>query len=235
VRIISPYKDYYDYVGHQFGPDASKVVYKRDVFENNSVPTEEGYVRIEHNLPDDIGRVIREQAYVREYAALVICGKPTLIERQGPSQAKPYQYYQNKNIEAEEFDWRTSSQSFHFDRSVPYWARKLKLWISEEPRMELIYAAYRKLAIALEVPVFILQPASSSRLATIVQRVPRLADIPGIPAKYPPQQIYQDISYFTENSIHQNPDMMPTPKITNEELIASKGFDTKRSFRPKMK
>jgi hypothetical protein len=29
--------------------------------------------------------------------------------------------------------------------------------------------------------------------------------------------------------------MMPIPKITNEELIASKGFDTKRSFRPKMK
>lgn len=60
--------------------------------------------------------------------------------------------------------------------------------------------------------------------------IPILKDI-GIDKLIPPEQLYQDISYFMGNIIKESPDMMPATKMTDKEKIQQHGFDLKQSFR----
>ena len=46
-----------------------------------------------------------------------------------------------------------------------------------------------------------------------------------------PEQMYQKIEWFLNNYVRETPDVKPPVIISNEDLIVSKGFDKKISFR----
>jgi kynurenine formamidase len=56
-----------------------------------------------------------------------------------------------------------------------------------------------------------------------------LADL-GLPRIYDAQQLYQDLSYFLGNQMHENPDTKPPVNISDKDRIAQHGFD-QQSFR----
>lgn len=65
---------------------------------------------------------------------------------------------------------------------------------------------------------------------SVNEQIPRLGEL-GFAAIFPAERLYQELDYYLSNTIKDNPDIVPPVIIANEDLIVSKGFDLKHSFR----
>jgi hypothetical protein len=230
VKIISPFKDYYDFVAGEGDP---KIIYRRGLIAQTDVNI---YV------PGSLWRTTRGNRYVRSFRVLVLCGEVVVIEAQSIGDVAEKGEYYDDAIEAETFGWRVAKP---FKRKPRFYHPRRQRWFvdinNREGDVEDPYLddecrrAYLRLALeTVKEPVFALTYAGFRR-SIIEPRIPRLTDITGFAAKFPPEQIYQDIAYFVGNRVKKVPDEMPEPVISNEGKIEAAGFDLQRSFRPKMK
>lgn len=69
---------------------------------------------------------------------------------------------------------------------------------------------------------------------TVLSEVPRLCEIHNFAKFYPPDQIYQDLSYVIGNLMHNPPDDNPPVQVDEKIRLQKKGFDLKISFRGKV-
>jgi len=225
MKIISPFKDYYDHIAHIYGGGDPKIVYVRSSTGGEEV------VLSEDGIPDTTYRELGVSWYARHYGVIVIAGFPVLLVRQCRRNWPPANHrYINSNIEPIEYGWRVAPIREPDPHSRYQWWLHYKEPFNNERRNE----SYRRLAIKLKEPVFIVEPVRYDVLK-VDPLIPKLGEIGGLVSMFPAAQTYQNIAYFLGNTIHANPDGMPPPIISNDEKAVSQGFDPKKSFRPKMK
>jgi hypothetical protein len=210
MRIKSKFKDYYDFIAHQYGGGDPKVVYSRD----RIAPLSESGTDIGVNLGR--GRV-RPLPYPYSsftkytFRWVAIAGKYYLI-------------YSNQDSENFKVVTQGSEVYNLLKKERPYLTRRSenKEFIAS-PSSELI-----KLSRELKQPVFTLDLHLNGYRA--MSTIPNLGEL-GFASLISPEQMYQDIAYFIGNTINESPDLAPPNHMTDKEKIAQHGFDLKQSFR----
>lgn len=215
MRIISKWKDYYDYLAYIFGPD-NHIIYERkelcaDGFELDPLRR----IRIEQKelprtpYPNDS----RLNFYKFKYCS--ICAKAYLLIA---------------DIDSEEYEVYDPSKVSSIVNAMltrkSYWNPHSYVSAIAGKEIPALLSLHRK----LKVPVFTFSSGWSGSVALIDTKIPHLGML-GVPKVYPADQIYQDISYFLSNTINESPDVSPVPVLSDKEKILTHGFDTKQSFR----
>ena len=216
MRIISKFKDYYDFIADINGGGDPKIVYVRNRAERQYCADKFDSYRL---------RVIRDINLKDGYSAkgLSIAGVFYVVIRSytvdlptGHYEYTPWRIYQKG--ESRLLDILTSGR---------------RLWSTDS---EVKYAhgmpGADLLAISkfLKTPVFTFHPNGQ-----VEKDVPILKDL-GLPSVIPPDQMYQNLSYFVGNLMQNSPDLTPTPNPgqTDKERALSHGFDAKISFRHRL-
>lgn len=230
MKIESPYTEYYDHIARQYGGGDPKTTYQRDRV-TRLIDQDEALLKQRTDYSPL--HPVRDHHYVRDYAILVFCGRPYSIESQRYCTLDDRNaYWTGKPLVDGLFGWRLTVEPVELE--FRYFGR------GEWGKLQSPQAEHEYLAIArrLKCPVFWVDSAEGPdrwKYIQVRERVPKLSEIQGFPARFPAEQVYQDIAYFLGNTIHENPDGMPVPKLSNDEKIVSQGFDPRRSFRPKMR
>lgn len=215
MKIISKFKDYYDWIANIYGTDKS-IVYNR----NTPIVVN----KVAHKgipfLPRSSNYYTDKSDY--HFKFLVICGKLYVVAKRNefnPIYGVDYFHY----IKAK---WELVTE----EHPASYVLSKNRF--GQQNYFNVISSIDSNNIIALSVkvgaPVFTFIERNDEIL--VDQEVPNLAEI-GVASRYSPEQIYQDISYFICNILKESPDLAPPSKITDNEKIVSHGFDLKQSFR----
>lgn len=214
MLIKSNYKDYYDYVAHVYGGGDPVVKYIREKFPVPEDKISKGYIptSFEVEVTSEITQLpgryyYRDDPY--SYKWLIIAGKYYLLRSKQVAYelAEPYQLYHSDD------------------------PKLMALYIGADGGKPLI-----ELSRQLKAPVFMISDTRSyygrqqSFHAQIEYNIPVLKDY-GIPSIIPAEQMYQDISYFIGNVMHESPDTAPPVTISDKDRIVQHGFDLKKSFR----
>lgn len=227
MKIKSSFKDYYDHIAHIYGGGDPKIVYVRHRLK----PLKDlGYSKFDEGLyvDFDINRSLREINSRYEYNPdyffkyLVIAGKWYLVVRLAGEDK--YTVLDEKRHPAlvAQLTRRRGDEKHPLSHYLG----------CEDPQLI-------ELSRLVKAPVFMVEGYCYDYQHTKVQlkiegAVPILSDL-GIPAIYPPEQIYQDIAYFLGNKMHTSPDLEPPAKVDDTTRLVQHGFDKKTSFRPKIK
>lgn len=234
MKIISPFKDYYDYVGFIGGREDSRVVYKRPAFlpqsEKERKFSEQGTLQ---NLPSLWGvwsRLNREDDLYFCWCA--IAGKQYLLARrvtynkhtglaQGPS---AWQFLHKNNSDYQLLlERKDRLDLFEEDSSCA-----LKNWMGVSSDV------VTKISRKLKAPVFLFKQertwGENAKTVEVYPQVPNLGAL-GLGKVLPAKQVYQEIEYFMSNLIYENPDTQPPAEVSDKDKIKQHGFDLKTSFR----
>lgn len=216
MYIISPVKDYYDYLSHIYGPDKS-ITYSRRPFDKTKFELSGmGHITItQKNLPSVPCKYYSRSEFDKyDFKLVSICAKPYLIIK----------YVTDSKFELYEKS-KFSDTLFNSLNRRSYFTKESYLsQLGKESK------ALLEVSRKLDAPVFCLDVNYRNDTAYIDVNIPILGDL-GIASIYPPDQIYQDISYFLCNTIRPSPDTLVNDNLTSKEKIISHGFDLKQSFR----
>lgn len=222
--IKSQFKDYYDYIAHQYGGGDPNVVYVR----NRIVPLKEGYegyckVEMGDNFPlyslHDLVKF--EERETKDVAYLVVAGKAYLFIKTGNT------YDHNVNtFKIQPINFFEESYKMHTQR---WFSRKGKGELGKE------YPFFVELSRKIQVPVFVILSVDNKWNTdkievTISGQCPILKDV-GMPALIPAPQMYQELAYFVGNTMKEHPDTEPPVEVSNTSKILNAGFDLRVSFR----
>ena len=235
MRIKSKFVDYYDHVAHIYGGGDPKCVYVRMPFEggkSNSVFGGLSYHVKSTNRDAFNGRFdLRWNQYVDginkhlSYKILVIAGKAYLLAAKSDIYfaKEPYRLYTPENF-PDTFIGNQSKFIFYGMRPQP------TNYIGNDNPI------YTEISKVVGVPVFMIERIFYDKdgYDIIIDRnIPILRDY-GIPSLVSAEQMYQDLSYFVGNKIHDSPDLIVHDNMSDKEKILQHGFDVKQSFRHRM-
>lgn len=217
--IKSPFKDYYDFVAHQFGGGDPKVVYVRDrlkpLREMGSLRIADP-ILIPHNGVETEDQLPYSHKIGVYYEWLVVCGKRYLLKREsGPGKDDKARICKDLLVR-KKVKYRWQEREYEHKPYSVGGESKFFLELSREIKQPVFkilgdyYLNRRQVAIDSEIPI--------------------LADT-GIQSLVDPYQMYQDIAYFIGNTLNENPDIAPPVAIGEKDRIVAHGFDLKRSFR----
>lgn len=225
MKIISSFKDYYDYVAGMYGGGDPKITYHRKRMSEIEPSTsfapplilDSIKAQCPHFPQDSFFRNIAEHI-TYEYRWLCVCGKIYLVVWRvitGPFLIGQKPTILNQKDHLAVYERITQKPRYSWNRTRSTW------WALDEP-------------IGLEISKKIREPVftfrESGRSIVVDSEIPRLSEI-GFPAFESPEQLYQNISYFMANTINDSPDMMPRTHMSDKERIVQHGFDLKQSFR----
>ena len=238
MKIKSPYKDYYDYIAHQYGGGDPRMVYVRSKITALDGVTEDD---LEYK-PKQNGSYYYlhtpECGYVFKWC--VVCGIQYLIaapsesdyhDRYGSSLNLPEKITEytvikdgHPAIEALEKKEKEKKRRYFFFRNK----RVLDRHEKSHPDLD-------NLSRLLKSPVFTINIGAHNKLGIMIDdNIPNLKSL-GFDKLISSEQMYQNISMYVGNVIPENPDGDPPKSINNEERIITHGFDLKTSFRTRKK
>lgn len=249
MKIISPFRDYYDRIAHQYGGGDPKTVYVRPVYlPRTEVETPPGCPFV-----DDFHRAATIRKHwsdptVEEYHILCVAGRGWLMEYNpkaipvGRDEYNRPQYESTcRIVEPPEEAWgwrrtrvgkrermvRDGSRQVFSAGTAPFVQGLPHPWIVEVSRRASLYRGNFK-----PMPVFVIRRINEahSQCVQFVERTPVLSSL-GLPAFLSAEQCYQEIAYFVGNVLRESPDMKPPVEIGNRDKIVAAGFDLKQSFR----
>lgn len=217
MKILSSFKDYYDFVSTQYGVD-DRIVYNRNKIENTPIKVPLTYKPISTSGLDLFYRPTHDTDF--DYRWLVVTGKSYLvIQRQAfvpnfPRVWELYSEYKHKDLVD-----KLKSKLIYRPRTID------SLMGFEDP----FYVALHK---TLKMPVFMVTRAvfSRERFLLIDNAVPHLGNL-GFASLVEPTKVFQNISHYLTDIISQTPDTLPLVTVSDIDLIVGKGFDLKQSFR----
>lgn len=228
MRIISPFRDYYDRIANQYGGGDPKVTYVRPV---NGPYSAEIPSKIPSPIVPDFNLAVKEFiGDSREYNILSVAGRGWLMITDSRTKA-------SRIIDPpdEAFGFTVNAKG----KRVRNWGGKHRVFVTlsnfeigvENPWLVEISKSLSK---QRPVPVFSISGFDRrNEWLTLTERTPRLADV-GLPSILPPEHVYQEIAYFIGNVLTQTPDTRPPVDIDNKHKILAAGFDLKQSFRHRM-
>lgn len=231
MKIVSQFKDYYDYVAHVYGGGDHKVVYNRKRIGHYDQSGSMGFTRrlevafkdkLTLDLPYRVKSVNRWGGF-DGFHWLIVCGRPYPLINMSDS---PYSTY-SRDDKWEVFD--IAKHSGLVDKKEDFLAELYTFLDLSEigvERPELVL-----LSKAVGHPVFMIDAIYGHRgLVVINGECPVLSNV-GLATHYPAEQLYQDLSYFLVNKMQDSPDVAPTTLSTDKEKIVQHGFDLQQSFR----
>lgn len=222
MKLISGFKDYYDYVGHQYGTGDPKNTYVRGKISGQYVCAEidipspitrSNYWNGAEKEPDHYWLALNGKFYqvVKEYEKFHVLHKSTLSE----------EFYKKLTQSNRAFRWiHNRHKEVYDDEKFLKLFRALQL-----PVFAFTTHKYTGLGPTVEV-----KDSEGNTWLKVFTNTPVLSDL-GFPKFYDAFQMYQDISYFNGNMLSENPDGSPISVMTDKEKIVAAGFDTKVSFR----
>ena len=225
MRIKSDFKDYYDFQATIYGVDKSITYNRKRIVDLDIRDSRFGRDIIEENLKID---TVNGWGYIPdpygwgyklddrfEFHLLVVGDKVFLVSY--------------------EFDIYKGYSYRLVDENHPSYIKFNTIRnLVDNPHYLFGPDVTTKLCREVEHPVFIVSSTGGNRNQDVIvvqARCPVLKDIQGLAAKYPPEQIYQDLSYFLTNKMKNSPDESPISVLTDKEKIIQHGMDVKQSFR----
>lgn len=229
MKIISKFKDYYDYLSHIYGQD-EKIIYNRNplvdpvnigcslLYNNIQVITDidhqSQHIFMVTYTSDKNYYIDGTRVRFPDTKWLCICGKIYLLISDNTGK----------------FHVLNDNDPFYqyiLQKKDNPWDRKT---ISIEHVLGYNCSAALDVCKQLHTPVFLFQAKWNSNTFNVESKIPVLSEL-NIPSIISPEQIYQEISYFICNTINPSPDMMGPIFSTDKEKILQHGFDLKQSFR----
>ena len=224
MRIVSSYKDYYDYISQHYGFDPD-VLYLRRPIDIQKIPesvpckTTLNALNLTYEdlkLPSQPSSVFN--ATCTETFSFLFCAG-TLYLLVGKSGGVDYDVFTPEK----------------YPKLINHIIRK-GTW-QEYPLSDYTGMAFPKLnAIAkiLNQPVFIISSdttlSGGRRIYRINTHIPVLAQL-GFAPLIPPSNMYQNIYSFILNVLRDSPDIQPPIEVSNNVKILQHGFDLDKSFR----
>lgn len=214
MRIISKFKDYYDYVGRaQYGEDSS-IIYDRNPL------TREQTTAVYKEVNQKYARIFSTYTRSKDHVGwLVFCDRLYRIIWDG-----------------------TQPKLLTFDNYIALVRPRLSTLSSKiQARKEFVNPSPREavtpLTKALGQPVYCIDsfaigaPSGERYVGSInvQEEIPILKDI-GFDKIMRPEQAYLTIYKYLSDTLRGNPDKAPPVEISNDAKIISHGFD-KKSFR----
>jgi len=208
MKIISPFKDYYDYLAGVYGVD-ERIVYLR-----NSV---------------NVDNVITKERFLFDFSFAEKMQKKYIVVN-----GKRYMFINTQQCQFEKphwvlFDYEKAIEKSKATFSYGRWAGMAHTYTQGYSCDELI-----EISRKVGSPVFSVVRSDWIRnkgyQVRIEDNVTRLIEY-GFANIIPAEQLYQELEYFLSNVLNESPDVKPPVTISNEDMIVSKGFDKKISFR----
>ena len=227
MKILSKFKDYYDYVEYlysQEGGDPTNTYARRDVEGGDEYSSDWFSIEARGEIPAKPSPKVdaywgrKPDPFPWIYKWCSVCGKLYLLVAEEPGVNPPkYKLITETH----------RSLSLVYTRSPGYWFK--------EPTIKELIAVPNPACIEvskkLQIPVFILEDPCYRRHVTLNRTVPNLGEL-GFASFIPAEQMYQEISMFL-TSLKDNPDSLPPTKVSDRDRFTQKGFDAKISFRGK--
>lgn len=222
MKIVSKWKDYYDYISHQYGADldCTYVRKSRDPLAEYKIPFPSNYFKPKLKLSYDRAFGLfssRSHYYTCSY---ILAGEYVF-----PILSK-YTWRYHKGVGGYEFDSHilvTSNEYDLFESDVHH-----QPLLGEIPPK----ARLNELIQTVGVPVFELKRFRD--YLHVERRIPVLKDY-GVPALVSADQMWQSIYSTLINVLRKNPDKEPPAKTEEKYRIEAAGFDLKTSFRHPIK
>lgn len=224
--IISPFKDYYDYLAHQYRDP--KLVYRRDMIVTKHPAINPRTYGMEVDTGASLDWLPTATHEIRSYnhflsrkslslSCLVVCNKMFLVAYKLSSIVRP----EFKLFTEDNFPELVPSFISHVDKRYSNLGSLLNSKIEDDRVIEL--------SRILQHPVYLITSDILGVRLYVSYYVPVLLDS-GISKLYSPFELFQDIAYFVGNILHESPDLAPPVEIQDKYKIIQHGFD-KRSFR----
>jgi len=219
MRIISPFKDYYDHIAYIYGGGDPKIVYER-----------------RKRIADEDLQLLTDTTFNGVHSPSLWLNPVSPVKSKGTLCVAGRTFCLMHDTETGEVFVHNPKKRDEYVRYVGYrWAtmneerRK-----QEEPNLTYVDNGAIMLSRMAKAPVFLIKDVIygegkqfHAKTYVIDKETPILSTI-GMAALYPPEQIYQDLAYYISNLMNESPDMMPP---TVQQKIESHGFDLKQSFR----
>lgn len=233
MKILSKFKDYYDYVAHQYGGGDPKITYVRKNFSNK-----ESYVKIPSSLRKEINTFLpylpksHNQPFNNmhiEFKLLVVCGKSYLTVSRG----------KNSNYDVYTYGEYTIINTVDHSDIVDAICNKKQRWMFDYTQYKISDLVGVTSPVLIEIsrlikaPIFFITNYLSDGDyigVEIDMKCPILKNT-GIASIVSTETMYQELSYFVGNMLYDTPDAKPPVEISNMDKISKAGFDLKKSFR----
>lgn len=225
MKIISKYKDYYDYVAYQYGEDPL-IVYNRQPFKHNDELFKYVVDQMRYKSCYFPTRHVAPKPNERHYKWLVINAKLYLLtadDNQSPYKVITPELYQQIIADGNTFELSSS-----WSRRIYPYLSGYEYYIANNILYDTLVAASR----VLNTPVFEISDLQfgCGIIETGKCKIPVLSEL-GIASIIPAEKIFQELSYFIGNVMKDTPDVKPPVTIDNDLRIEGHGFDLKQSFR----
>jgi len=225
MKIVSSFKDCYDWVSYMYGGGDPRLTYDRRPIPGG----EYGYV---HVNVDKNTTIETWKCPNLDFLTLIFCGK--VFPLASPSISKNYKVL-NKNCPYYDkvVEECNKSNNFYRDNLKYYLRNEMDHSYSEIPTS----LSAIKLSKLINQPVFIMADGyfwDKIPKVRLLSEIPKLGDI-GFTTVLSPEQIYQEISQYMGNVLRDSPDTQPPATVSDKERLIQKGFDSKISFRTNIK
>lgn len=236
MKIKSNFKDYYDFVAHQYGGGDPNIVYARHIVEakdespswparNYDLPSrfDNRLRRLRRNF--EVSRKLDGVETPISWRMLVIMGKPYVAwARELPNHYT--NYYSEEDCQ--EAPWTFLPLGQEIVGPTRY-AVKLRM-----PDVHGFTQGVEDPDL-MEITKLVKQPVFEIVLgyyggSEVLARIPVLKDV-NFGSIIEPYTMYQELSMFMGSRMAENPDMMPKSPLSDMEKVDSHGFDRKQSFR----
>ncbi len=227
MKIISDFKDYYDYLSHQYGVDES-IVFNRKPIPNNDYTkslikeTLDVVIEYKYTLDNKLYSVGGDKS--SRYRWLSVNGILFLTYQEKID----YIYYPFKLFTQEQYDHFFPKEKYQFHKKITNYEQL----VGNKGFVEKL----TKIHVKLNTPVFWFDYSGFGELLFVGDsntskfKAPMLSEI-GLASVYPADKLFQDISYFIGNVMKESPDIKPPVEIHDKDKITGHGFDLKQSFR----
>ena len=222
MKIISPFKDYYDWVAGKYGGGDPLIVYKRNKINGAQVGNSkirgllyEPYRSGRSTLRDfhETRKAQKKPEY--QLQLLIFCGRQFLV-------IKNYDRIGDAGILSQE----KYPELWDVLNTRPKYYGLIDIgWVSPEFYLGESSDFALQTCKRFDQPVLLL-----NEYMEIDDRIPVLQDL-GFGSVMSAEQCYQEIAHFIGNVLRESPDAKPPVEVADKFKIIGAGFDTKTSFR----
>ena len=217
MKIISPFKDYYDRVAGKYGGGDPRLVYKRTKLDGKNIKDRTIYNIVSgtlHRLSSLNTERHRQGKSAYNVDILIFCGRQYLVVKNDGV----------TNILSEKKHpdlWKILSETPKGVTTVFLKSLSTDFFLGKQTQFaENVCKQY-------DQPVLLIVGDYDARISN---KIPILQNI-GFASIMSAEQCYQEISHFLGNVLRENPDTKPPVQVDDKYKIIGAGFDTKTSFR----
>lgn len=246
MKIKSNFKDYYDFVGHQYGGGDPMTTYVRDRiaplrrFCGHGDVLEDGVTVTVSSFPG-----LLKTYSMGDYrcGVLVCAGRGYLVVKKRTDPLCLYAVRDMRTPYKPDPEYRILSRTEHPDlvETIEKGTR-IQSFLNERSRTVEDYLGvpsegFVEASRMLKAPVFMIEHVSAANNGVTLHvsgKIPVLANL-GLSARVPPEQMFQELAYFIGNVMKVSPDLAPPVVVGDKDRIIQHGFDLKTSFRTRKK